>query len=264
MSNKTDKVKFERVKHEWVPASRLKVHPQVQRGVRDYWVKEIADNIDPDRFGELSVVDVPNAGYYYIFDGQHRFLAAMREWGADQRLPCAIHEDCPLDKQAKKFLALNGGVHVKAIDRWMVRRLAQDEKVLAIEKIVAGHNLSVEASHRHGKVQAVAALESTYDRYGGGPALDRTLKILMDAWDRDPDAYESLHIKGVAFLVSRFNGDLDDRELSRKLARGVQPVQLVGQARAYAQSVGVSVERAMSEKMLSIYNKGRSKRLEFR
>lgn len=265
MSNKTDKVSFDRIRHEWVSAANLRVHPQVQRDVSDRRVEDLAANLDPDKFGELSVVRVPSVDFFYIFDGQHRYLAALKVWGQEQRLPCAIHENCPIEKQAQIFLGQNDRLPLKALDRWVQRKLAKEDKVLQIEKILECHKLRIDKSRSQGTVQSVAALEHTFDRHGGGQALDRTLKILVDAWDRDPDAYESMHIKGVAFLVGRFNGEMDDHDLSRKLARGVVPTQLIGQARSYAASVGVSVERAMSEKLLSIYNKGRTKnRLELK
>lgn len=258
MSKKADKVKFERVRHEWVSATNLRVHPEVQRDVSERRVDYLAANLDPDEFGELSVVRVPKASYFYIFDGQHRYLAAIKVWGEFQRLPCAIYEDCPLERQAKIFLGQNDRLPLKALDKWLQRILAKEEKVLQIEEILHTHKLRTDKSRANGTVQAVAALERVFDRNGGASGLDRTLTILGEAWGRNPDAYDSHFIKGIGFLVNRFNGDMDDHDLIRKLARGSMPDQLIGQARNYSVAVGVSVERAMSEKLLQIYNKGRT------
>ena len=265
MSNKTDKIKFDRVHHEWVMASNLRVHPEVQRDVSYRRVDFLAANLDPDQFGELSVVRVPNEPFYHIFDGQHRYLAAVKVWGDDQRLPCAIHADCPIERQAKIFLGQNNRLPLKALDKWMQRLLAKEEKVLEIENILHTHKLRTDKKGAQGTIQAVAALESVFDQQGGAPTLDRTLKILGDAWGRNPDAYETLFIKGVAFLVNRFNGDMDDHDFSRKLARETMPDKLIGQARNYASGVGVSVTRAMAEKLLMVYNNRRTtKRLELK
>lgn len=263
MSNKTDTVKFEHIAHEWISARNLRVHPEVQREVSERRVNYLAANLASDKFGELSVVRVANQHFYYIFDGQHRYLAAIKIWGEDQRLPCAIFKDCPLERQAKIFLGQNDRLPLKALDKWIQRRLAKEEKVLEIEQILQSHKLRADKSRATGTVQAVAALESVFDRNGGAASLDRILTILGSAWGRNCDAYDSHFIKGVGFLVYRFNGEMEDRELIRKLARGGMPDQLIGQARNYATAVGVSVERAMSEKLLSVYNKGKtSKRLE--
>lgn len=253
--------RFEGVKHDWLLLRELKAHPTVQRTLNLRWVDNLAENLDPDKFGEISVTRATGQTYY-VFDGQHRIEAARKTWGDDQRVPCAIYDHCPLERQAKIFLGQNSRLPLKALDKWIQRLNANEEKVLEIEKILVAHKLRTDKSRGAGVVQAVAALERVYDRYGRD-SLNRTLTILGKAWGVDPDAYDSLHLKGIGFLVYRFNGEMIDDELTRKMARAEGPMRLIGQARDYAHATGVSVERAMSEKLLSLYNKGRTKnRLE--
>lgn len=256
--------RFEGVKHEWLLLRDLRAHPQVQRTLNLRWVNDLAVNLDPDKFGEISVAKVVGETYYHVFDGQHRIEAARKAWGDEQRIPCAIYNHCPLERQAKIFLGQNNRLPLKALDRWLQRVTANEEKVVAIEKVLDDHKLRTNKSRGVGVVQAVGALERVFDRYGRD-SLSRTLDIIGKAWGRDPDAYDSLHLKGISFLVYKFNGEMADEELIRKLARGEGPMRMIGQARDYAAATGVSVERAMSEKLLAIYNKGRTtKRLELR
>ena len=266
MSNKTDQIKFERVRHEWVHLRDLRVHPKVQRiNLNENWVKEIADKFDPDSFGELSVVRITGQTYFYVFDGWHRMEAARSRFGDDQRVPCAIHEDMSIERQAKTFLELNERLAPKALDRWKNRILAKDDVVLRIEQVLHQRKLRTDTFRSSGAIVAVAALEKVFTKYGGEQTLSRTLDILINAWGSDPEAYDGLHLRGVGMLAHRFNGDLDDHDFARKLGRSGGPGGLLGKARDLASAAGISTERAICQKLLDVYNKNRTtKRLELK
>ena len=253
-AEKLESAKFERVKHEWLYINELRPHPKVQRNIRPGWVNEIADRFDPDKFGELNVI---KSGHrYLVFNGQHRLQAARQVYGDKQKVPCAVYDDIPVERQAELFLGLNSTRAVRAIDKWKVRIVAKEEPVITIEKILAEHDLCTSDASGEGTVQAVTALEKVYGNYGED-VFRRTIQLLEDTWGHDEYTFDGTLLKAIGLLVNKFDGQVDVADLTRKLARSGGPGRLLGQARDYAKVSGMAVPRAMCEKIVNIYNKGR-------
>lgn len=252
--------KFERTKHAFLRLGDMEVHPEIQRKFNKTWANKIAENFDPDLFGWLSVIEVKRGGStrYLIFSGQHRWHAAVRVLGPNQRVPCEIFDDVDLHEQAKIFLGQAQTLPIKSIDKWPLRIKAGDQAVLDIEKILARHKLEVYDGKKAGAIRAVAALETVYSRFGGN-TLDRVLGILNGAWGGDPDAYDNIYLRALGYLCYKANGEFDDDEMVRKVAKSIGSVRLIGQARAYAKATGMSVERAMCAQLVELYNRRRHK-----
>lgn len=247
---------FDRFKIEWIFVRDISPHPKVQRPFDEKWAQKIGGaDFDPDKFDPINVVR--RGTKYLVFAGQHRHAGARIALGDDQRIPCHVHQDVPIEHLAAICLGVD---HVKAwkiIDRWNLRILAKQDVPLKIEAIVHRHNLKIGKGAEEGSVRAVAALETVYMNHGGEAGLDRTLKILGGAYGRDKDAYDGTLIRGAGLLVHRFDEQLDDASLSLKLSRHSGPGRLVGSARDWSKDDGISVFRAMAVKMLKVYNTGR-------
>jgi len=245
--------KFDRFKVEWLLIGDLQPHPTVQRPVNEKWWRSIADNFDPDKFRPLDVI--VRGGKYLVFAGQHRLLAARAALGDDQRIPCHVRNDMSIADQAATCLGVDNMLVWKTLDKWALRIMAQEDAPVKIEAILHRHQLRVEKSPGEGVVRAVVALESVYVKQGGEAVLERTLKILLNAYGRDKkDAFDGMLIRGVGLLVHRFAEQLDDEDLIRKLAKHSGPSKMLGSAKDYADTNGISVPRAMAAKILMIYN----------
>jgi hypothetical protein len=251
------RAQYEASRHLYIYIRELAVHPRVQRRLDLGWARRIRDGLDPDLLGELSVVD--ERGKLLVFDGQHRLWACREILGEDQKVPCRIYEGLTTERLAAMFLGINRSKAVRAIDKWRQAVNARFEVETLIDSVILPrHKLSIsEATTTRGGIRAVEALREIFTRYGGEPALDRTLAILGAAWNRDPESFDGPLLRGVGMLVHRFNGDLDDKHLARKLAKEGGPQKLVGLARDYAKATGVSVPRGMAERLLIVYNKAR-------
>src|SRR5262249_22857092 len=150
---------------------------------------------DPDLFKPLDVIQHRNR--YLVFEGQHRLSAARIALGEDQRVPCHIHAEAPLEQQARMALGSRNSLRWTKIEEWGVRVIAREEIPVKIEAILHRHNLRVDLNPTTpGTVHAVGALEQSYKRYGGEGTLDRTLAILGAAWGLDVHAYEGTLILG--------------------------------------------------------------------
>lgn len=90
----------------WVKKHLLRVDPTYQRQAFDKKCQAIASGFRWTAFGSLSVCRRPS-GELYIFDGQHRWLAAMRRDDIAQ-VPCAVYQlGGDVKTEAEAFLAAN-------------------------------------------------------------------------------------------------------------------------------------------------------------
>src|SRR5262245_19515639 len=169
-------LKFDRYQVTWLFIKELDVHPKIQRPFIPKHAQDIADNFDPDAFKPLDVVQ--SRARYLVFEGQHRLAAARIALGEDQRVPCHVHEECPLEDQARIALAQRRSKAWTKIDQWAVRVIAKEEIPLKIEAVLVRHGLKVVRTIAPGVVQAVATLELIWTRYGGEVTLERVLNIL--------------------------------------------------------------------------------------
>lgn len=247
-----------RFKHEWIQLDRMSPHPTVQREFRKPHADWIAANFDPDCFGELYVVpEAKRAGYYWVFDGQHRLVAAITVLGAGQKVYCRVYEDRPIEELAKIALGINSPKAWRAIDRFIQRVNAREPLALSIQGIATRHGLRIAAHPGSGVVRASTACDWVMQKAGGEGALERTFSILHGAWGDDQEAYDANLIRGVALLVNRYNGELADKSLVEKLKKHTGPARLLGRARDFSKVLGVKVPRAVAQVMANDYNSGR-------
>jgi len=87
-----------------IPKLMLNIADEYQRDVTQSKVKEIAAEWSWFGCGALVVAD--RAGEYWVVDGQHRLLAALRRSDI-QKLPCMVFETVGVVSEAKAFLDVN-------------------------------------------------------------------------------------------------------------------------------------------------------------
>lgn len=174
------------------------------------------------------------------------------------RVPCHIFENTSVDKLAAICRGIDQNVvGWKTLDKWKIRLLAREEAPLKIEATLKRNGLRVDKTRGPGVVQAVSACETVYLKAGNESVLDKTLTVLRAAYGDDPDAFDKALILGVGHLAHLFDGRLDLTDLSHKLSRYSGPSRIVGQARDKSKTDGMSVHRAVAERVLSVYNSGR-------
>jgi len=248
--------KFSKVVHMWIGIKDLTVHPKIQRRFNPSWAKNILADFDPDALGELDVVK--EGDRYLVFDGQHRLWAAREYLGEEQMVQCAVHQNIDIARQAELFLKINNQRSLRAVDRFVNAVRAGRETEVRAASLLAEHKLIVDEVEKEGAVRAVVAVCTVLTRYGE-QTLRRSLTVLRQAWGRDPGAYTSHLISGLGLLIHRFNGEIDDKELSGKIQKAGVPGGFIGKARSRAATVHTSTGRAMAEELLSVWNKGRRK-----
>lgn len=247
--------RFEKVKIVYLFIRELEVHTKIQREFRPKHAQKIADNFDPDLFKPLDVIRSRNR--YLVFEGQHRLAAARIYLGEDQQVPCIVHDDVPLEQQARIALAGRFALAWTSIDQWGVRIIAREEVPLAIEAVLKRYDLRIERTAADGVIQAVGALEKLWNSHGGEATLDRTLDVLMRAFGRDRHAYDGKLLAGLGLFIHRLGDQIGNEELAAKLAKNGTPLQLIGQARALSDGAGISAPRAVAEKLAQVASRHR-------
>lgn len=239
---------------EMVPFRAMTVDRSYQRELSSGKVKKIEDAFDEKGLGALHLS--LREEKYPIIDGQHRWAAAMNKGLGDMKVHCIVYRGLTRAEEAELFLILNDSKTMSAIDRYKAAVVAEDETALAIEKVLAHYGLRIAGSGAEGTVRCISKVEQVYK--AGPAALERLFLILTEAWGTRPSAFEQVVVDGVGKVVTRYNGELDEASLVKKLAtyRG-GPAALAGDARGYADFRPIGVGRACAELIVDTYNKGK-------
>lgn len=239
----------------WVPIASMKVSPKAQREFKENHAAEFAADFDLEALG-YPVVSKRD-GNYYIVDGQHRVAALkMIGWG-DQSIQCEVYEGLSEAEEAELFLRRDKRRAIQAFDRFRIGVVAEREDELDINRIVMGCGLRVATDQDSKSIAAVGALHKTYQN-GGAKTLSRSIRILRDGFPDDPAAFRRELVEGAGLLCQRYNGDLDDAELKKKLAalRGGANGVLTKAGRIRA-STGETLAQCTAAALVEVANSGR-------
>jgi hypothetical protein len=236
-----------------VPIAKMKTSPVAQRQLNQARVDHLAAEFDLEQLGTPTLSD--RDGSFYIIDGQHR-VEALRQigWG-DQQVQCWVYSGLTEREEADKFDRLNDVLAVHAFDKFRVRVTANREVEADIDRIVQAQGLCVSRDAVPGAIGAVGTLRRVYVR-SDGVTLGRTLRIIRDAYG--DSGLEAPVIDGIGLLCQRYNGDLDDKAATDKLARAHGGVNgLLGKAELLRQRTGNYKSHCVAAAAVDIINSGK-------
>jgi hypothetical protein len=249
-------------KLEYIPASKLVADLAVQRSSLDEArVARMADRFDIDLVGVLEV-SRRDDGSQHVLDGMHRTAAARAADLGDIELPCLVWEGLTRAEEAHMFLGLNNAKGVNAVDRFRVRVVAEDPAAVALDEILALSGWTVKAGTADGYFMAVGALEALWNTtptYGRSNAqiVDKTIRILTEAWGRQPDTMRSQIVTGIGSMVLRYGDTLNTSKLVSVLALySGGPRKLVGDARTLRSFRRGRVGDSVAEILVREVNRG--------
>lgn len=252
--------------HFDVPVAQVFLSPFYQRvETQDpRFIKWLDDNFDPRLFGEIKCSHRPpgpgqpsaTEEMYACIDGGHRLAVAVRR--GYEVLPAEVLFDLTERQEAELCLATNKQrKNFGLYDRWVVERNLRNPDVLAIERVLAEHDLHVAPTRGPHKnkprgVHAVGALRQAYAKTSD-EALSRALESVMRAWG--PRQLRGDFIKALAHFFERYP-DLDPADVADTL-RNTGSDELTTRLRQAGRSGGgVQSERAL-QTVRALYNEGR-------
>lgn len=233
-----------------------------QRRYRKAKAEKIAAEFDIALFGIPAVNHIDNV--YRIIDGQHR-VEGLKMWFGDSdpgQVDCDVFEGLTDAQAAHIFLGVNERTAVQRFDKFFISCTAEYPRETDILRTVESQRLKISQSKQANCVGAVSALTTVYDQVGA-VGLGRTLRALRDGFPGDPVAFDSVLLQGMGLVVSRFNSQLEERDLVSSLVslpRGVRA--LLQRAEAQRERTGAQKVQCVAAAIVDYYNKGRkAKRL---
>ena len=238
-----------------IPLAKLRVSPLAQREAKPSWVAEIADNLDMEQLGTLTVSF--RDGYYWIIDGQHRYLALKEFWGEgweEWEIQAWTYFGLTEEEEAEKFLQHNDVRPVDAMSRFEVGVTAGRAMESDIHRIVLSLGLKVSRQKGEGCISAVSALTKAYQSYGAAN-LAMTLSVIRDSFG--DQGYESVVLNGMSMFLGRWDGLIDLDRLTSRLRRYPLGVKgLLNDTNRAQDRFGGAKAKNLAATVTDHYNKG--------
>jgi hypothetical protein len=248
---------------EWLTANQITSDRRVNtRPVDAGWVdKKMKEGFDPNLLG-VPMVSSRADGTQVWLDGQNRGDLLRRSGWGDQKIQCRVFTGLTTAQEAELFLGHNDNRQVKVVYKFLARVTAGDEAAVAINAIVQsfGWRINDQVGGKH--ITAVKSLErifhgdrNTDDTMAPGRALQRTLRVVTEAWGYKAEAVNGDVLLGVGSIFNRFGDVVDLAVLIKKLAEfPAGPSGLLGKARGMRQYQGGTVAHCVSEVVVTAYN----------
>lgn len=239
-----------------VKLGELRVSPTSQRDLNPSKWKQILNHLSMEDIGTftLSYRD----GFYWVIDGQHRFTA-LREYFGEGWEEWEVEAWCYFGlteaQEAEKFLVFNNILAVDAYSKFKIGVAAELPVPTDINRVVQSLGLKVTRYKAAGGVAAVGAITRVYDKFGPG-GLAHTLAIIRDAFALS--GFERDIISGVALFWARYEGQVDQAELTKSLGRVSQGYKGVLQRSAlWKERVNQPMDQCVAASISDIYSTGR-------
>lgn len=238
---------------EWIPAKNLSiVWAEAQRPLNEKHAQKIADNLDPDMFGAISVTKPNGQGIYHVIDGQHRLVAVVKNWGRDEKVPCQVFDAVDPARAAQIFDSVNSGRRaLQPIELFKVRVTAKNELQVEVNKVVNKCGYFI-GNRNTNAIHCVAALENTYQSYGP-VVLEATLRLIRKTWGEDNTATTALIIRGLGMLLSEFR-HIDIEKFTAVVSKKYTPSRLLGAAKTAREMGGGVGPIIIRDILVACYN----------
>ena len=235
-----------------IDKAELMIDHQYQRDdISPHKVQALASAWSWAGCGVISVALRPN-GLYFVFDGQHRVLAA-RKRSDIRELPCIVFECDSVAKEAAGFLVANSERKpISAIDKFRSLVITEDEAARHVEETIERLGLEIcKSAAKPGQIKCISRCLAMVS--SDSESFDIALKTCRDLCDGISHINDDL-LKGL-FTIQRKHGLLEDRRFIARLKQVGHGLVMEGirRARAYRMNGG---ERTVMEGIFQAVNKG--------
>ena len=256
------------VHFEQIPIKDLVSNQDYQRNLSLGHINRAAENFDLYQINPVKVSR--RDGVNYVFNGQHTIeIVALVSGSRETPVWCMIYDDLSYTAEANIFA--NQQKFVKPLQPYEVFNAnveAGNDTQLIIKSLVESYGLTIGNKKGPGIICAVSTLENIYTNYGM-QTLNRTLRLIIGAWEGDLHSFSANILNAVAKLVSVFGDGLNDDIFKEKLgAVSVKQLTRVAKERksgcmGFAETMiieynGKKKSRANRLSMSRLYSKGYS------
>lgn len=157
-------------------------------------------------------------GINYVFNGQHTIeIVAAVSGSRETPVWCMIYDDLSYEHEADIFA--NQQKYVKSLIPYEVFTAnieAGNNTQLMIRDLIESYGLTIGKARAPGVVCAVSTVEAIYTKYGYH-TLSRTLRLIIGAWEGDPNSLSANMLNAVAKLVVVYGDALNDEVFKDKV-----------------------------------------------
>lgn len=258
-NGKTDKVsRYKWIKKDspgefrMIAKTLLRMAEEYQRGVLIGKVQRMAREWSWISCGAIIVA--LRDGVFWVVDGQHRVLAALRRSDID-RLPCLVFETATIAEEAVAFLDVNGNrAAVSAISKLTARSASNDQLAMFVLDSIASAGLVIKPTlSGKGQIKCVASCmrmaEEDRDSYA------RALNLLSELCRKQECSVLERPLAALFYLDKNIVGGLTNKRLLERV-QGVGAEGLLlaaNRAAAFYASGGMKV---WASGVLDAVNKG--------
>jgi len=153
----------------------------------------------------------------FVYDGQHRLLAAMRRSDIDV-LPCLISRFSDVQKEAQAFVYANvERWPMRSVDRYLALRIAQDRDTLAIDGVLEKCGLTLKKNPRNAAdIGCVGALQEVFES-GGAELLYDVVELSCELYRPDNEPIHAQCLKTLAYLHRQLACGLQDARFRQRV-----------------------------------------------
>lgn len=227
---------------------------EYQRAVKNSHVAEIIDNFDPVKFDPIKVIRRESKNY--VFDGQHRLVAAISMFGKDCKVPALVYKVMPYEVEAELFAKQDeGNKKLTTPERLKAFYEAGEAMVVRFHDIVEeyGYDCNWKTPGGFGNTRMIGSYQYLYHNIlvmRGEPRLRRVLGILNDAWGKTYQTTQLYLLKGINEFLNVYEGEYDRNKLVRNL-RNTTPQAIKDRGDGYK---SVSSKKKYARAILDVYN----------
>ena len=204
------------VHFEQIPIKNLVSNQNYQRGLSQSHIDKTAADFDLYQINPVKVSR--RDGINYVFNGQHTIeIVAAVSGSRETPVWCMIYDDLSYEHEADIFA--NQQKYVKSLVPYEVFTAnieAGNNTQLMIRDLIESYGLTIGKTRAPGVVCAVSTVEAIYTKYGYH-TLSRTLRLIIGAWEGDPNSLSANMLNAVAKLVVVYGDALNDEVFKDKV-----------------------------------------------
>lgn len=233
----------------------LHIDPQYQRKINEKQVARYVANWNWVSCGVLEVSQRPNAGNYFVIDGQHRHKAAMY-LSAVTDLPCIKFELDTVKDEAIAFLAANVERRMPTIDdQFKALLMAGDPIAKAMFELADSHSRVIGNAHDGTHVQCLSTFANLMRQ--NRAALERIFPVIAELARGQPMPAKLLRaFHWLERCMPRGESLADDRWRSRIVSERVGYTAIMEQIRQLSRIDPHGQSRAYATGLLRAINHG--------